>query len=91
MSEQLREGEDTPREVAPIKGAIVERTPLEQDVWIYRIVVLTLGLTVLGALAGAIILSFEKITPVPDLLVALGSAAVGAMAGLLAPPPAPRS
>ncbi len=60
--------------------------PLERDVWIYRIVVSVLGLTVVLSVAGAILLvSIDKKTP--EVLVALGSAAVGALAGLLAPSP----
>lgn len=60
--------------------------PLETDVWIYRIVVTALGLVVLVALIGAIILTaVTKV--VPDVLTALGSAAIGALAGLLAPSP----
>jgi len=63
---------------------------LQSDPWIYRIVVLVLGLALLSALAGAIILSAQKI-PIPETLTALGSAAVGALAGLLAPSPAQRT
>lgn len=60
--------------------------PLQTDVWIYRIVVLALGLAVLTALIGAITLTaFGK--TIPDVLTALGSAALGALAGLLAPSP----
>lgn len=64
--------------------------PLQSDPWIYRIVVLVLGLSVLSALIGAIYLSAQKL-PIPETLTALGSAAVGALAGLLAPSPAQRS
>lgn len=68
-------------------GVIAEIAgPLKTDVWIYRIVVGTLGLAVVGAIAGGIILAVQEKT-VPDLLVAIGSAAVGALAGLLAPSP----
>jgi hypothetical protein len=72
----------------PIKAVedIEIGTPLERDVWIYRIVVSVLGLTVILSVAGAILLvSIDKKTP--EVLVALGSAAVGALAGLLAPSP----
>jgi len=61
--------------------------PLDTDVLIYRIVVSALGAAVLIALVGAIALSFASST-IPDLLTAIGSAAVGALAGLLAPSPA---
>ncbi len=61
--------------------------PPQTDVWIYRIVVLTLGLTALASIIGAIIISMAA-KELPQILVALGSAAVGALAGLLAPSPA---
>ena len=56
------------------------------DTLIYRMVVGALGLVVLIAAVGAIILVAEGKTA-PDVLVALGSAAIGALAGLLAPSP----
>lgn len=60
--------------------------PLRSDVWIYRMVVGALGLAVLIAMIGAITLAGFGNT-IPDVLTALGSAAVGALAGLLAPSP----
>jgi hypothetical protein len=65
--------------------------PLQTDVLIYRIVVSALSATVIIALLGAIVITLTPgPTPrtIPDVLVALGSAAVGALAGLLAPSPA---
>jgi hypothetical protein len=67
--------------------AITRLTALQTDRWIYRIVVLALGFAVLSAMIGLIILSWKGVTTVPDGLVAIGSAAVGALAGLLAPAP----
>ena len=64
--------------------------PLQSDVWIYRMVVGALGLAVLIAIIGAIILSMNGDGNIPDVLTALGSAAVGALAGLLAPSPSNR-
>lgn len=65
--------------------------PLQSDVWIYRMVVGALGLTVLIAIISAVVLaamsSKEWAYTIPDALVALGSASVGALAGLLAPSP----
>jgi hypothetical protein len=58
----------------------------EKDVWIYRAVVGALGLTVLLTIVGLIVLALVG-KPAPDGLIALGSAAVGALAGLLAPSP----
>lgn len=63
--------------------------PLQTDTWIYRIVVGALGLAVLIALVGAIALTVNS-KSVPDVLTALGSAALGALAGLLAPSPTSR-
>jgi len=57
------------------------------DTLIYRIVVGSLGLAVLISLVGSIILASQKLDT-PAVLTALGSAAVGALAGLLAPSPA---
>ena len=63
--------------------------PLQADVWIYRMVVGALGLAVLAGMVGAIVLAIaDKATP--EVLIALGSASVGALAGLLAPSPAGR-
>jgi hypothetical protein len=61
-------------------------TPLD-DVWIYRIVVLMLGVVMLTAMVGSLILMTNGTEKVPDIFLALGSAAVGALAGLLAPSP----
>jgi hypothetical protein len=56
------------------------------DLWTYRIVVMTLSLTVLACIVGSIGLQvFEK--KIPELLTALGTGAIGALAGILAPPP----
>jgi hypothetical protein len=60
--------------------------PLESDPWIYRIVVLSLGLAALGVVVGVIALkALDKTTTIPDALVAIGSAAVAALAALLVP------
>lgn len=62
------------------------------DRWTYRIVVIALGLVCVAAMVGAIYLSAMAAagaTPhIPDVLTALGAAAIGALAGLLAPSPA---
>jgi hypothetical protein len=59
------------------------------DRWIYRMVVLVLGLAVLITIGGGFGLAFlgSPNYKMPPELVALGSAAVGALAGLLAPAP----
>ncbi len=76
----------------PIQAAekISER-PLDTDVWIYRMVVFSLGATILAIIIGVIsLISSGKISEdknVPTILTAIGSAAIGALAGLLAPSP----
>lgn len=77
----------------PIKTLeqIADKSPLETDKWIYRIVVLALGITIVSIVIGIIIIM--SVNPnfsdkgVPTILTALGSAAIGALAGLLAPSP----
>ena len=74
--------------VKALRQGLVDRfpEPLIHDFWIYRIVVSALGLSVVIAVVGAIILASAGQT-IPEILLALGSAAVGALAGLLAPKP----
>ncbi|MEJ5330790.1 MAG: hypothetical protein WHT07_11635 [Desulfobaccales bacterium] len=66
---------------------IGELPPMPPDAWIYRLVVGSLGLTVLLVVIGAIVLSLGNVQEIPAVLTAIGSAAVGALAGLLAPSP----
>lgn len=65
---------------------VAAAAPLQSDVMIYRIVVISLGMVIVSAMAGAIMLSIYG-KPIPETLTALGSGALGAMAGLLAPTP----
>jgi hypothetical protein len=74
------------------------RTPLESDKWIYRIVVGSLGLAILCCLLFTFALMWYHLSgnsqneiKIPDIFMAIGSAAVGALAGLLAPSPVSRS
>ena len=54
------------------------------DLFLYRVAVCTLGLTILIAMIGSIVLSlFGKGTP--EAIIALGSGAAGALAGFLVP------
>ena len=68
-----------------------QHNPLDNDNWIYRIVVLSLGITILLIITGVIILMMNKVitndATVPTIFTAIGSAAIGALAGLLAPSP----
>lgn len=56
------------------------------DVWVYRLVVLFLGAALLAVIVCYAVDPIFKVT-LPDGLVAIGAAAVGALAGLLAPSP----
>ena len=61
-------------------------TALDQDVWVYRITVSTLGALAVLALGAILWITLnDSASTVPDGIVALGSAAVGALAGLIAP------
>jgi hypothetical protein len=69
----------------------IQETPLTSDKWIYRIVVVALGASILSILLGVLILvglgKFTDDTKVPTILTAIGSGAIGALSGLLAPSP----
>lgn len=58
----------------------------QPDVWLYRIVVVVLGLTVVVSVTGTIALAMAG-KSTPEVIVALGSAAIGGLAGLLTPSP----
>jgi hypothetical protein len=63
--------------------------PTGGNKWIYRFVVLALGLTALFVVIGVFTLkALDNTVTIPDALVAIGSAAIAALAGLLAPSPA---
>jgi hypothetical protein len=84
--------ENTLRKIAKEVTKELPPPALVVDRWIYRIVVLALGIVAIIAILGAILLGLK--TPsgatiqIPDVLTALGAAAIGALAGLLAPSPA---
>jgi hypothetical protein len=84
----LAQFKDDPQILSRVPQEVIgELPPMPPDTWIHRLVVGSLGLTVLIVVAGAIILSPNNIQEIPALLTAIGSAAVGALAGLLAPSP----
>jgi hypothetical protein len=77
-----------------VQKVAAERTPrpLEFDRWVYRVTVAVLGLAVLFVAYAQFAIVMEPITGNvprgnPDGLIAIGSAAIGALAGLLAPTP----
>lgn len=59
---------------------------IHKDKWLPRLVVVILGLSTLISLAGTILLEIQG-RATPELLIALGSAAIGGLAGLLVPSP----
>lgn len=67
-----------------------ESTPsYKADPLVYRITVSVLGLSVLLVIAAQFVLALKHGDPkIPEGLIAIGSAAIGALAGLLAPTPA---
>jgi len=71
--------------------SIQETPPLDTDKWIYRIVVIALGVSILSIIVGMLILigyaHFKDDQHVPTIFTAIGSAAIGALSGLLAPSP----
>ncbi|HLF27404.1 MAG TPA: hypothetical protein VJG32_13805 [Anaerolineae bacterium] len=70
--------------------ALVAKLTVGEKLDLYRTVVVVLGLVILTCIAGAILLAIAD-RPTPEFLVAIGSAAVGGLAGLLAPSPKDRS
>lgn len=79
--------------ISEVKKEAAERTPpaYVADKWIYRGTVAVLGLAVLFvafAQYQIVIADFDPVREIPDGLIAIGSAAIGALAGLLAPTPA---
>lgn len=77
------------------KQKIVEGSSLALDTSVYRIVVISLGACVVGTVFSILVIAIITVSRVndpstvtisiPDGLVALASAAVGALAGLLTP------
>lgn len=69
------------REVAVLRSEV-------PNTLVYQITVVVLGLSVLGVIAALVVITLEKgQAEIPQALVAIGSAAIGALAGLLAPTP----
>ncbi|MGE8525544.1 hypothetical protein [Chryseobacterium rhizosphaerae] len=66
------------------------RNPKDTDYWIYRIIVIMLGLAVLGIITGLILITMNNLrfdTQLITIFTAISSGAIGALAGLLAPSP----
>jgi hypothetical protein len=68
------------------KGVAMDSHTQHKDKWLYRMVVAVLGLTVVSSVIGTIVLAMAG-QSTPEVIVALGSAAIGGLAGLLSPSP----
>lgn len=83
--------EETLRNAAEAAMKNLPPPPLVREAGIYYIVVGSLGFVACAAALGAIYLSAGAPqgieAKIPDVLTALGSAAIGALAGLLVPSP----
>lgn len=83
--------EETLRQAAAVATKNLPPPPLVREAGIYYIVVGSLGFVACAAALGAIYLSSGvpagTEAKIPELLTALGSAAIGALAGLLVPSP----
>jgi hypothetical protein len=83
--------QDIPQDAQGVLNRVLAEasSPLQYDLWIYRVVVCVLGFTVIATVIGGIFLAMKADPNIklPDAIVAIGSAAVGALAGLLAPSP----
>jgi hypothetical protein len=93
LAQWVAEDEDLRQAIARDPSALehlaapVRNTP---DRWPYRLVIIALGLTAIFVVVGVFVLKALKgdAVTIPDALVAIGSAAVAGLAGLLAPSPA---
>jgi hypothetical protein len=90
LAELVREDPELQAEVRKDPVETLERLsrPLENDFWIYRVVVGSLALSILGVIvATTLIVMTQDQVQIPDILVAIGTGSIGALAGLLAPVP----
>ena len=89
LAELVRTDPDLQAEVKKDPVETLERLsrPLENDLWIYRIVVGTLAFSILAVIVASTVIVLTQDSDVPDVLVAIGTGAIGALAGLLAPVP----
>ena len=89
LAELVRADPELQAEVKKDPVEVLERLsrPLEHDLWIYRIVVGTLSFSILAVIIASTVIVLTQDADVPDVLVAIGTGAIGALAGLLAPVP----
>lgn len=92
MLDQVRnDPENTLRKLAEQTTKQLPPPPTVSHAGIYYVVVISLGVVAVASIIGAIILAANtsngEVIKIPDVLTALGSAAIGALAGLLSPSP----
>ena len=86
LAELVRDDPEPRRRCRPTQALERLSRPLENDYWIYRIVVGLLALSIFAVIvATTLIVLTQDDVQIPDVLVALGTGAIGALAGLLAP------
>jgi hypothetical protein len=66
------------------KGVVMNNRRPQKDIWLYRMIIAALAVTVIVTVVGAILLASTGVS-LPDAVVALGAAAIGGMAGFLVP------
>ena len=75
----------------PSRRSSASRDRSRTDLWIYRIVVGSLALSILAVIVATTVIVLDAgRCEIPDVLVAIGTGAIGALAGLLAPVPSGR-
>jgi hypothetical protein len=74
-------------ELKKLRDEAIEKSKVyESDPWVYRIAIIVLGsLALIAAIGSIVLVAGGRATP--EVLVALGSTAVGALVGLFAPSP----
>ena len=89
VATQMAADPEFAREVARDPIAAFGTPAYVGDRMVYRVVVFSLGAVAILALIGSIVLQYggTAAQDQPPLLIAFGSAAIGALAGLLAPAP----
>jgi hypothetical protein len=72
---------------APTSKEECKSYQVQTDCYVYRVIVWTLAAVVAITLLGSLSVTVISARPIPEMFVAFGSGALGALAGLLAPPP----
>jgi hypothetical protein len=75
---------ETQKQAKPEEGC--REYQIATDCYVHRFIVKVLGGVVAVALVGSLGLTVAQVS-IPDIFLAFGSGALGALAGLLAPPP----